>query len=72
MLHADEVLRVLVQCMKNPVPIGIGYLAQYIVKPLLGFCIAKVGLTPSLNPQLRHCASPGISSMLRPLSLGML
>ena len=32
------------QCMKNPVPIGVGYLAQYIVKPLLGFCIAKVQL----------------------------
>lgn len=28
--------------MKNPVPIGVGYLAQYIVKPLLGFLIAKV------------------------------
>ncbi len=30
------------QCMKNPVPIGVGYLAQYIVKPLLGYLIAKV------------------------------
>lgn len=30
------------QCMKNPVPIGVGYLAQYIIKPLLGFAIAKV------------------------------
>lgn len=29
------------QCLKNPVPIGVGYLAQYIVKPLLGFAIAR-------------------------------
>ncbi|KAK9822155.1 hypothetical protein WJX81_000329 [Elliptochloris bilobata] len=37
------------QCMKNPVPIGVGYLAQYIVKPLLGFGIAKVlSLPPPL------------------------
>ncbi|CAL5219136.1 g912 [Coccomyxa viridis] len=37
------------QCMKNPVPIGVGYLAQYIIKPLLGFCIAKVlNLSPPL------------------------
>ena len=34
------------QCMKNPVPIGVGYLAQYIVKPLLGFMIAKVPSHP--------------------------
>jgi BASS family bile acid:Na+ symporter len=31
-----------VQCMKNPIPIGVGYLAQYLVKPFLGFMIAKV------------------------------
>ncbi|BDA41888.1 probable sodium/metabolite cotransporter BASS1, chloroplas [Coccomyxa sp. Obi] len=37
------------QCMKNPVPIGVGYLAQYIVKPLLGYAIAKVlNLSPPL------------------------
>ena len=30
------------QCAQNPVPIGVGYLAQYIVKPLLGYAIAKV------------------------------
>ncbi len=38
--------------MKNPVPIGVGYLAQYIVKPLLGFCIAKV-LAPARAPAPR-------------------
>lgn len=32
------------QCAEDPVPIGVGYLAQYIVKPLLGYCIAKVPL----------------------------
>ena len=42
------------QCMKNPVPIGVGYLAQYIVKPLLGFCIAKVGSISALPSQFRH------------------
>jgi BASS family bile acid:Na+ symporter len=37
------------QCLKNPVPIGVGYLAQYIVKPLLGFAIAKtLNLSPAL------------------------
>lgn len=30
------------QCAQNPIPIGVGYLAQYIVKPLLGYGIAKV------------------------------
>ena len=35
--------------MKNPVPIGVGYLAQYIIKPFLGFCIAKVGVKPYLH-----------------------
>ena len=30
------------QCAADPVPIGVGYLAQYIVKPLLGYVIAKV------------------------------
>ena len=37
------------QCMKNPVPIGVGYLAQYIIKPFLGFCIAKVGVQLSCH-----------------------
>ncbi len=32
----------MLQCAKDPVPIGVGYLAQYIVKPLLGYGIAKV------------------------------
>ena len=63
-LRADQVLPVVMQCMKNPVPIGIGYLAQYIVKPLLGFCIAKVGFISSLSPQLRHYGTSGISSTL--------
>ena len=38
------------QCAKNPVPIGVGYLAQYIVKPLLGFTIAKVPSIMALHP----------------------
>lgn len=37
------------QCASNPVPIGVGYLGQYLIKPLLGFLIAKVSL-PSLLP----------------------
>ncbi|KAK9803645.1 hypothetical protein WJX72_007999 [[Myrmecia] bisecta] len=28
------------KCASNPVPIGVGYLAQYIIKPLLGYAIA--------------------------------
>jgi BASS family bile acid:Na+ symporter len=37
------------ECMKNPVPIGVGYLAQYIIKPLLGYAIAQaLGLSPAL------------------------
>ena len=34
------------QCLKQPVPILVGYLAQYIVKPVLGFAIARVSLLP--------------------------
>jgi len=30
------------QCIKRPEPIGVGYAAQYIIKPLLGFLITKV------------------------------
>lgn len=30
------------QCMESPVPILVGYLAQYIIKPALGVLIAKV------------------------------
>ena len=37
------------KCLANPVPIGVGYLAQYIVKPLLGALIAR---TLSLPPPL--------------------
>lgn len=29
--------------MESPVPILVGYLAQYIIKPALGVLIAKVG-----------------------------
>jgi BASS family bile acid:Na+ symporter len=37
------------KCASNPVPIGVGYLAQYIVKPLLGFGISRaMGLSPAL------------------------
>ena len=31
-----------VQCISNPIPIGVGYFGQYCIKPLLGFLIAKV------------------------------
>ena len=41
------------QCAQNPVPIGVGYLAQYIVKPLLGYGIAKVCLH-SKTAKLEH------------------
>jgi BASS family bile acid:Na+ symporter len=37
------------KCLANPVPIGVGYLAQYIVKPLLGALIAR---TLNLPPPL--------------------
>ena len=46
------------QCMKNPVPSGVGYLAQYIVKPLLGFCIAKVLPIPSPPTVGQHGITP--------------
>lgn len=55
---------VVMQCMKNPVPIGVGYLAQYIVKPLLGFCIAKVGSISALTFQMRHHGILHVSSVL--------
>lgn len=37
------------KCMESPVPILVGYLAQYIVKPVLGVLIAK---TLNLQPAL--------------------
>ena len=61
----DKVVHVALQCMKNPVPIGVGYLAQYIIKPLLGFAIAKVG---SVLSQPRHLEPAPRSE---PLSLCM-
>jgi BASS family bile acid:Na+ symporter len=37
------------RCAERPAPILVGYLAQYLVKPLLGFTIAHVlSLPPSL------------------------
>eukprot|EP01025_Chloroclados_australasicus_P047934 TRINITY_DN5412_c0_g1_i4.p2 TRINITY_DN5412_c0_g1~~TRINITY_DN5412_c0_g1_i4.p2 ORF type:complete len:418 (-),score=54.13 TRINITY_DN5412_c0_g1_i4:576-1745(-) len=37
------------QCAQHPLPIFIGYLAQYIIKPCLGFVIANaMGLSPAL------------------------
>jgi bile acid:Na+ symporter, BASS family len=37
------------QCLSNPIPIGVGYLCQYALKPILGFCIAKLlNLPPAL------------------------
>lgn len=50
------------QCLKNPVPIGVGYLAQYIVKPLLGFLIAKVGhdMSPVSCHKLKLCSISAI------------
>lgn len=41
MLKCSQILYA-VQCAADPVPIGVGYLAQYIVKPVLGYVIAKV------------------------------
>lgn len=36
-------------CLERPAPILVGYFAQYLVKPLLGFAIAQVlNLPPSL------------------------
>lgn len=32
----------LLQCLARPKPIIVGYLAQYLIKPVLGFIIAKV------------------------------
>lgn len=49
------------QCAQNPVPIGVGYLAQYIVKPLLGYAIAKVCFH---SIQLLHI------HLLRPVNAG--
>ena len=43
--------------MKNPVPIGVGYLAQYIVKPLLGFTIAKVPFHPGIDRKIQPSAT---------------
>lgn len=53
------------KCAQNPVPIGVGYLAQYIVKPLLGYGIAKVlNLSPALATGLIlvSCCPGGQSS----------
>ncbi len=50
----------MVQCAKDPVPIGVGYLAQYIVKPLLGYGIAKV-LSQSLQPKVWLLTSDSFS-----------
>ncbi|KAL0017967.1 hypothetical protein WJX77_001251 [Trebouxia sp. C0004] len=53
------------KCAKNPVPIGVGYLAQYIVKPLLGYGIAKaLNLSPALATGLIlvSCCPGGQSS----------
>lgn len=37
------------QCVQQPVPILVGYLAQYIIKPLVGYAIATtMGLHPAL------------------------
>eukprot|EP01023_Acetabularia_acetabulum_P019459 TRINITY_DN1991_c0_g2_i1.p1 TRINITY_DN1991_c0_g2~~TRINITY_DN1991_c0_g2_i1.p1 ORF type:complete len:388 (-),score=70.32 TRINITY_DN1991_c0_g2_i1:926-2089(-) len=37
------------QCAAHPLPIFIGYLAQYIIKPCLGYLIANaMGLSPAL------------------------
>lgn len=36
------ILALCVQCLQRPKPIGVGYAAQYVIKPLLGFLISKV------------------------------
>ena len=58
-----------VQCASNPVPIGVGYLGQYLIKPLLGFLIAKVRAHPLLHrmqaPSAHACvATARVSSSL--------
>ncbi|KAJ6731396.1 SODIUM/PYRUVATE COTRANSPORTER BASS2 CHLOROPLASTIC [Salix purpurea] len=30
------------RCLKNPWTVGVGFIAQYLIKPLLGFAIATV------------------------------
>jgi len=50
--------RTRVQCAGNPVPIGVGYLCQYLIKPMLGFIIAKVRCPPPVigsHPTPEHC-----------------
>lgn len=37
------------RCLRNPWTVGVGFLAQYFIKPLLGFTIAMVFLL------LPHC-----------------
>lgn len=37
------------RCLRNPWTVGVGFLAQYFIKPLLGFTIAMVFLV------LPHC-----------------
>jgi Na+/H+ antiporter NhaD/arsenite permease-like protein len=32
------------RCMRNPWTVGVGFLAQYLIKPMLGFAIAMVML----------------------------
>ena len=50
-MHVDVLTAIAMhcsQCASNPVPIGVGYLCQYLIKPMLGFIIAKarVGRRP--------------------------
>ncbi len=62
-LHVTGIVGGMLQCAQNPVPIGVGYLAQYIIKPLLGFMIAKV--TPAgMQPSILFCTLPSMAMRL--------
>ena len=46
-MHCQQQLSMwALQCLKRPEPIGVGYAAQYIIKPFLGYTIAKVIFDP--------------------------
>ena len=49
------------QCASNPIPIGVGYLCQYLIKPMLGFIIAKA----SCDPRYPTSADPAALIWLR-------
>ena len=65
----------LLQCLARPKPIIVGYLAQYLVKPFLGFLIAKVTCCvrgPSLPACASHQLVPQILNLSPPLATGLI